>query len=72
MKNFTFEQRPLSELPGSDLSQWLADFGGDDQWWDGDPVEQAAVLGDHIIVWKDEPLTEEGKAEVVGEYGGDA
>lgn len=68
VEDFTFEQRPLSALPTtSDLISWLADFGGDDQWVDGD--EQAVVvLGDHIIVWKDGPLTDEDKRSAVAEY----
>ena len=27
------------------------------------------MLGDHIIIWKDEPLTDEDKNEAVAEYG---
>jgi hypothetical protein len=71
VEDFTFEQRPLSELPDSDLSQWLADFNGDDQWYDeGNHVTRAAVvLGDHIIIWQDESLTDEDKKDAVAEYG---
>jgi hypothetical protein len=60
----------LSELPGTgDLSQWLADFMGDDQWYEGSPVTQAAVIrGNRIIIWQDEPLTEDDKRSAVAEY----
>ena len=71
VEDFTFEQRPLSNLPdpNSNLSQWLADFNGDDQWYEGRPVTKAAVIfGDHIIFWKDEPLTDEDKRDAVAEY----
>ena len=67
--DFTFEHRPVSELPDSDLAQWLADFNGDDQWSvEGDTTEAAVVLGDHIIIWKDESVTDEDKEEAVAEY----
>jgi hypothetical protein len=68
--HFTFEQRPLSELPDSDLSQWLADFHGDDQWQVADDrVTQAVVVqGHHIIIWQDAPLTDEDKKDAVAEY----
>jgi hypothetical protein len=68
--DFSFEQRPLSELPESDLSQWLAEFHGDDQWQVADDrVTQAVVVrGHHIIIWQDEPLTDEDKKDAVAEY----
>ena len=66
---FTFEQRPLRELPDGNLSQWLADFRGDDQWYEGSPVTQAVVIrGNRIIIWQDEPLTDEDKQSAVAEY----
>lgn len=69
VEEFAFEQRPLSELPDSGLSQWLADFDGDDQWYAGGPVTQAAVvLGDHIIIWQDRPLSDEDKRSAVAAY----
>jgi hypothetical protein len=69
VEDFTFEQRPLGELPTTgDLISWLADFGGDDQWVLGENEEAAVVLGDHIIIWRDEPLTEQGKKDAVAEY----
>jgi hypothetical protein len=69
VEDFTFEQRPLNALPDSNLSQWLADFNGDDQWYEDSPVTQAAVvLGNHIIIWKDKPLTDEDKRDAVAEY----
>ena len=71
VEDFSFEERPLSELPDSDLSQWLADFHGDDQWKveEGDNVIQAVVvLGNHIIFWQDQPLTDEDKKDAVAEY----
>jgi hypothetical protein len=69
VEDCTFEQRPLRELPDGDLSQWLADFNGEDQWYEGSPVTQAAVvLGDYIIIWQDEPLTDEDKRSAVAEY----
>ncbi len=68
--HFTFEQRPLSELPDSDLSQWLAEFHGDDQWQVADEhVTQAVVVQDHhIIIWQDEPLTDKDKKDAIAEY----
>lgn len=67
---FSFEQRPTSELPRDDLSQWLADFHGDDQWVsdDGHVTEAAVVLGDHIILWQDRPLTDDDKRSAVAAY----
>lgn len=57
----------MSELPESHLAQWLADFGGDDQWSCG--CEQAGVvLGHHIIIWQDEPLTDADMREAVEDY----
>ncbi len=59
---FTFEQRPLSDLPDD-----LIEFGGDDQWvdWEGDEVVSGAVvLGDQVIVWQDDPLTDQGKQDI--------
>jgi hypothetical protein len=59
---FTFEQRPLSDLPDD-----LIEFGGDDQWvdWKGDQVVSGAVvLGDQVIVWQDDPLTDQGKQDI--------
>ena len=66
----SFEQRPLSELPDSDLGQWLADFHGDDQWQvvDDHVIRAVVVLGDHFIIWQDGPLTETDKKEAVAEY----
>jgi hypothetical protein len=57
----------LSELPEFGLSQWLADFGGDDQWWTGSEAA-AVVRGNHIIMWQDEPLTDADKKDAVAEY----
>jgi hypothetical protein len=59
---FTFEQRQLSDLPDD-----LIEYGGDDQWvdWKGDQVVSGAVvLGDHVIVWQDDPLTDQGKQDI--------
>ena len=73
--DFTFELRPLNELPydnDGDLIEWLADFGGQDQWvTDGDDghITQAAVIvGCDIIIWQDEPLTDQDMRNAVAEY----
>jgi hypothetical protein len=64
----------LNDLPtpdNGDLISWLADFGGDDQWVESGPdgVSGAAVvLGDRIIIWQDEPLTDEEKRIAIAEY----
>jgi hypothetical protein len=71
VEEFTFERRPLSDLPKDNLSQWLADFHGDDQWCSADAggvTEAVVVLGDHIILWHDRPLTDEDKRSAVAEY----
>ena len=63
--DFSFEQRPLSELPtGEELGN---DFSGDDQWVDGDGEGGGLVYGNHIIVWQDEPLTDSDMLEIVEE-----
>ena len=59
---YTFEQHALGERPID-----LVGLGGDDQWVDwteNGVISAAVVLGDHIIVWQDEPLTEEGKRDI--------
>jgi hypothetical protein len=71
VEEFTFERRPASDLPEDNLGQWLADFHGDDQWYctdAGGVTEAALVLGDHIILWQDRPLTDEDKRSAVAEY----
>jgi hypothetical protein len=70
VQDCTFEQRLLSDLPTTgDIVSWLADFDGGDQWYEGSPVTKAAVvLGDHIIMWQDKPLTDEDKRDAVAEY----
>ena len=54
-EDFSFEQRPLSELPT--LEELVNDFNGDDQWVDGEGEGGGLVFDDHIIVWQDELLT---------------
>ena len=68
--NYRFEQRPLSELPASDVHEWLAGFHGDDQWVDSDDhgTYAVVVLGNHIVIWQDEPLTDDDKWATVAEY----
>ena len=74
MSNYTFEQRPLSELttPYEDLIQWLCDeFRGDDQWVDATSkgiTGAVVVCGDDITIWKDGPLTDKDKDDAVSEY----
>ena len=72
VEDFSFEQRSSTELPTSGLSQWLADFNGDDQWYEegNHGTKAAVVLGDHIIVWQDGPLTDEDKRNAIAEYQG--
>ena len=66
VEDFTFEERPLS-LDG-DLISWLGNLGGDDQWVVAGK-QAVLIVGDHIIVWQDEPLTDEEKRDAVAEYG---
>lgn len=71
-EDFTFEQRPLSDLPKNvDLAYWLGEQNGDDQWQvaDEDALIQAAVVNEpDIIVWQDKPLTDLDKKEAVEAY----
>jgi hypothetical protein len=56
---YTFEQHALDERPTD-----LIDLGGDDQWADslnGRVVSAVVVMGEHVVVWQDDPLTDEGK-----------
>ena len=44
--HFTFERRPLSDLPThGDLISWLVDFGGDDQWVVSGDCEELPAIG---------------------------
>ena len=59
---YTFEQHVLSECPTD-----LVALGGDDQWADwteNGVISAAVVMGDHVIVWQDDPLTDEGKRDI--------
>jgi hypothetical protein len=59
---YTFEQHALGERPID-----LIDLGGDDQWVDwteNGVISAVVVLGEHVIVWQDDPLTDEGKREI--------
>ena len=62
--------KPLSELRASDAT--CCDAGdGDDLWVCSVPdgvTGAAVVLGDHIILWQDEPLTDAAKKDGVAEY----
>jgi hypothetical protein len=73
VEDYSIEQRPLIDLPthrNGDLISWLGDFGGDDQWVVGgeNVTQPVVVLGDHIIVWQDEPLTDGDKKDAVSEH----
>ena len=71
VEDFTFEQRPLSELPADDPSQWLADFGGDDFWFEGPPdpfiTKAVVVSGTHLMIWQACPLTYQDKQDAIEE-----
>ncbi len=71
-EDFSFEQRPLSDLPMLDYEEvlsWLVDFNANDQWVSGEEyvIEAALVQGEHIIIWQDEPLTDSDMLEIVEE-----
>lgn len=74
IEDFSFELRPLSDLPpdDGDLTDWLADLNCDDAVWvvsgDGQPEQAGAAGDDHIILWQDEPITDEHKRDAVEEY----
>ncbi len=45
----------------------LIALGGDDQWADwteNGVISAVVVLGEHVIVWQDDPLTDEGEREI--------
>lgn len=71
-EDFSFEQRPLSDLPTLDYEEvlsWLVDFNANDQWVSGNEyvIEAALVRGEDITVWQDEPLTDSDMLEIVEE-----
>jgi hypothetical protein len=62
-ERMTFEQRPLADCPPD-----LIELGGDDQWADieqgGEVVSAVVVMGNHVTVWQDNPLTDKDKAKI--------
>lgn len=68
---FTFDLRPLSDLP-KDIDLWHDEHEGcDDKWVDhsDNHVERAAVRsGTEYTVWQDGPLTEERKRDLIDEF----
>jgi hypothetical protein len=71
--DFTYGQRPLSELPDDDdlACSLHEEFESDDQWVDTDAehvIQAVVVCGGHIIIWQDKPLTDEDKQNAVAEH----
>ena len=64
-EDFSFEQRPLSELPT--LEELHDDFSGNDRWVDGEGEGGGLVFRNHIIIWQDEPLTDSDMLAIVEE-----
>jgi hypothetical protein len=71
VEDYSFEQRPLSELPKDGrVIEWLGD-DNDDQWEVSDEdgtVAAAVVNGGDFTVWSDEPLTDAFKRESVADF----